>query len=137
MNVGVCWLLLFNVYCIHVDMSALGDAAFQAFTRAYTRRLPIVVLPYGACCLVWALALWGASSRFSQRALWFISSLLIVSILSTPWAAGGLDSMHDHGYTEAAYWQLQAAHLVRTLTISIAALLALLQTWRSPPTGLR
>ena len=50
-GVGVCWLLFFNVYCIHVDMSAVGESAFQAFTRGYTRRLPIVVLPFGAACL--------------------------------------------------------------------------------------
>lgn len=51
-NVGVGWLLYFNVYRIHVDMSALGDAALQAFSRGYTARLPIVVLPYGLMCLL-------------------------------------------------------------------------------------
>jgi hypothetical protein len=49
-GVGVGWLLFFNVYRIHVDLSAFGDAAFQAFSRGYTRRLPIVVLPYGVVC---------------------------------------------------------------------------------------
>ena len=38
-SVGVGWVLYFNVYRIHVDMSALGDAAFQTFSSAYTRRL--------------------------------------------------------------------------------------------------
>ncbi len=70
LNVGVAWLLYFNVYRIHVDLSAFGDAAFQAFNRGYTRRLPIVVLPYGAVCLVWTLALWSAPVRISRRALW-------------------------------------------------------------------
>ena len=131
-NVGTGWLLFFNVYCIHVDMSAVGDAAFQAFSRGYTRRLPIVVLPYGAACLAWALALWSAPARLSRRAIWIISTLCIVSILSTPWAAGAQGSMQEHGYTEAAYMQLQAAHLVRTLALTIAALLALFQGWRLP-----
>jgi hypothetical protein len=109
-SVGVAWLLFFNVYRIHVDMSAFGDAAFQAFSRGYTRRLPIVVLPYGATCLVWTLALWGAPARISRRALWGIATLCILSIVSTPWAAGAQGEMHDHGYTEQAYQQLQTSH---------------------------
>jgi hypothetical protein len=60
-------LLFFNVYRIHVDMSGFGDAAFQAFSRGYTRRLPIVVLPYGAMCLLWTLALWSSPARVSRR----------------------------------------------------------------------
>jgi hypothetical protein len=131
-SVGVCWLLFFNVYRIHVDMSAIGDAAFQAFSRGYTRRLPIVVLPYGATCLVWTLALWGAPARISRRALWGIATLCILSIVSTPWAAGALGEMHDHGYTEQAYQQLQTSHLVRTLALTIAAVWALVEGWRLP-----
>jgi hypothetical protein len=131
-GVGVCWLLFFNVYRIHVDMSAVGDAAFQAFSQGYTRRLPIVVLPYGATCLVWTLALWSAPARISHRALWGIATLCMLSIVSTPWAAGAQGDMQDHGYTEAAYRQLQASHLVRTLALTIAALWALAEGWRLP-----
>jgi hypothetical protein len=130
--VGVCWLLFFNVYRIHVDMSAFGDAAFQAFSRGYIRRLPIVVLPYGATCLVWTLALWGAPARISRRALWGIATLCILSIVSTQWAAGALGEMQDHGYTEQAYQQLQTSHLVRTLALTIAAVWALVEGWGLP-----
>ena len=92
----------------------------------------VVVLPYGALCLVWTLALWSAPVRISRRALWGIATLCIISIVSTPWAAGALGEMHDHGYTEQAYQQLQTAHLVRTLALTIAALWALAQGWRLP-----
>jgi hypothetical protein len=131
-NVGVSWLLFFNVYRLHVDMSAFGDAAFQAFSRGYTRRLPIVVLPYAAASLAWMLAPWAAPARISRRAVWGIATLLIISIASTPWAAGAQDTMQDHGYSEEAYRQLQAAHLVRSLAVSIAALWALVEGWRLP-----
>ncbi|WP_448097484.1 hypothetical protein [Luteibacter yeojuensis] len=131
-SVGICWLLFFNVYRIHVDMSAYGDAAFQAFSKGYTRRLPVVVLPYAATCLIWILALWSAPARVSRRALWTIATLLIVSIISTPWAAGAQDVMQDHGYSEAAYRQLQASHLVRSVAITIAAVWALAEVWRLP-----
>lgn len=67
--VGVSWLLYFNVYRIHVDMAGVGEAAFQAFTRGYTSRLPVVVLPYGAGALAAALGLWAAPGRFSRRAV--------------------------------------------------------------------
>jgi len=130
--VGVCWLAFFNVYQIHVDMSAIGDAAFHAFSRGYTRRLPIVVLPYAAACLAWTLALWGASTRISRRAVWGIATLCVLSILCTPWAALALDDMQDHGYTEAAYRQLQTSHLVRSLALTIAAVWALVEKWRLP-----
>ncbi|MEZ2416528.1 hypothetical protein [Luteibacter sp. RCC_6_2] len=131
-SVGVCWLLFFNVYRIHVDISAYGDAAFQAFSRGYTRRLPIVVLPYAATCLVWTLALWSAPARMSRRTLWIIATMMIVSIASTPWAAGAQDAMQDHGYSEAAYRQLQASHLVRSVAVTIAAVWALAEVWRLP-----
>jgi hypothetical protein len=131
-SVGVCWLLYFNVYRIHVDMSSYGDAAFQAFSRGYTRRLPIVVLPYGATCLAWTLALWSAPSRISRQALWGIATLLMVSIASTPWAAGAQDVMQDHGYSAGAFEQLQASHLVRTIAVTMAAAWAMWQVWRAP-----
>ncbi|WP_129779834.1 hypothetical protein [Peristeroidobacter soli] len=134
-NVGVGWLLFFNVYRIHVDMSALGDLAFQAFSRGYTRRLPIVVLPYGAACLAWVLALWSAPARISRRALWGIATLCVVSIISTPWAAGAQDEMQAHGYTEHAYLQLQTSHLVRTIAVTMAAVWALAEGWRLPKLG--
>lgn len=131
-GVGVCWLLFFNVYRIHVDMSIVGDAAFQAFSRGYTRRLPIVVLPFGAACLAWTLALWGKPARISRWAVLGIATLCIVSILSTPWAAFAQDDMQDHGYSEAAYRQLQISHLVRTLALTIAAVWALVEKCRLP-----
>jgi len=131
-GVGVGWVLFFNVYRIHVDLSAFGDAAFQAFSRGYTRRLAIVVLPYGATCLVWTLALWSAPARISRRSLWGIATLCILSIVSTPWAAGAQDEMQAHGYTEQAYQQLQTSHLVRTLAFTIAAVWALAEGWRLP-----
>jgi hypothetical protein len=131
-SVGVGWLLYFNVYRIHVDMSAYGDAAFQAFSRGYTRRLPIVVLPYAATCLVWVLALWSTPVRMSRRALWIIATLLIVSIASTPWAAGAQDTMQAHGYSAEAYRQLQASHLVRSIAVTVAAVWALAAAWRLP-----
>jgi len=134
-SVGVCWMAFFNVYCIYVDMSAVGDVAFQAFARGYTSRLPIVVLPFGATCLLWALALWSAPGRISRRAIWGIATLCILSIVSTPWAAGAHDSLHDHGYTPEAYLQLQTAHLIRTLALTFAAVWALAQTWRRPEPG--
>ncbi len=133
--VGVGWLLFFNVYRIHVDMGGFGDAAFQAFSRGYTRRLPIVVLPYGAMCLLWTLALWSSPARVSRRAVWGIATLLIISIASTPWAAGALDAMQDHGYSEDARRQLQTSHLARTLAITIAAVWALVEAWRVPKRG--
>lgn len=131
-GIGGCWILFFNIYRIHVDMSTIGDAAFQAFSRGYTRRLPIVVLPYGATCLVWTLALWGAPARISRRALWGIATLCVLSIVSTPWAAGAQDDMQDHGYTVAAYQQLQISHFIRTLAFTFAGLWALIEAWRIP-----
>lgn len=131
-SVGVCWLLFFNVYRIHVDMSVVGDAAFQAFSRGYTKRLPIVVLPYGAVCLIWTLALWGAPARISRWTVWGVATLCLISILSTPWAAFAQGDMQDHGYTDAAYRQLQTSHLLRTLALTIAAVWALGEKWRPP-----
>ncbi|WP_348013699.1 hypothetical protein [Roseateles sp.] len=131
-SAGVTWLLYFNVYRIHVDMSALGNAAFHAFARAYTSRLPVVVLPFGAMCLVWTLALWGVPTRVSRRALWGVATLLIISIASTPWAAGAHDLMHDSGYTDEAYNQLQFAHLVRSLAVTAATVWAHVEAWRLP-----
>ena len=40
--------------------------------------------------------------------------------------------MHDHGYTEQAYQQLQTSHLVRSLALTFAALWALVEGWRLP-----
>ena len=130
--VGVCWLLFFNVYRIHVDMSALGNEALQAFGRGYTRRLPIVVLPYGLTCLVWTLALWTAPGRLTRRAVWAIATLCMVSILTTPFAAGALGDMQEHGFTDGAYRQLQVAHLARTVALTVAATWAIVQGWSLP-----
>jgi hypothetical protein len=82
--------------------------------------------------LVWTLALWSAPARISRRSLWGIATLCILSIVSTPWAAGAQDEMQAHGYTEQAYQQLQTSHLVRTLAGTIAALWALAEGWRLP-----
>jgi hypothetical protein len=125
--VGVCWLLYFNVYRIHVDMAAVGNTAFQAFTRGYTMRLPVVVLPYGAGAFVATLALWAGPGRFSRRATWGIATLWMLSVASTPWAAGAQGDMQEQGFSEAAFQQLQMSHLVRTLCLSGAAVWTLLQ----------
>ncbi|HEV7610669.1 MAG TPA: hypothetical protein VGO37_02200 [Steroidobacteraceae bacterium] len=90
------------------------------------------MLPYGATCLVWTLALWSAPTRISRLALWGIATLSILSIVSTPWATGAQDEMQTHGYTEQAYQQLQASHLVRTLALTIAAVWALVEGWGIP-----
>lgn len=131
-NVGVGWLLYFNVYRIHVDMSALGDAALQAFSRGYTTRLPIVVLPYGLMCLLAVLGLWGEPGRISRRALWGIATLLVLNILSTPFAAGAQGDIQEHGFTLKAYQQLQMAHLFRSVMITIAAVWGIVEGWRLP-----
>jgi len=131
-NVGVGWLLYFNVYRIHADMAALGDAAFQAFARGYTTRLPIVVLPYGAGALVATLGLWAAPGRFSRRALWGMATLWMLSVAATPWAAGAQGDMHDQGFSDAAFQQLQTSHLARSLCLSLAAVWALLPGTRLP-----
>lgn len=131
-NVGVGWLLFCNVYPIHIDMAALGNEALQAFSRGYTRRLPIVVLPYGLTCLVWALALWSKPGRYSRRDLWGIATLCTISVLVTPFAAGAQGEMQEHGFTYDAYNELQTAHLVRTLALTIAALWATIEGWRAP-----
>jgi hypothetical protein len=131
-NVGVCWLLVFNVYPIHVDMHLLSESALQAFSRAYTRKLPIVVLPYGLACFAWVLALWSAPVRLSRQAIWGIATLCIISIVVTPLAANAQGDMQEHGFTDAAYSQLISAHVARTLAMSIAAVWALAQTWRLP-----
>ena len=126
-SVGVCWLLYFNVYRIHVDMAAVGNTAFQAFTRGYTSRLPIVVLPFGAGAFFATLGLWAAPGRFSPRATWGIATLWMLSLASTPWAAGAQGDMQEQGFSEAAFRQLQLSHLVRTLCVSGAAVWTLLQ----------
>jgi len=120
-NFGMCWLLYFNVYRIHVDMAAVSDVAFLAFARGYTTRLPIVVLPYGAGALAAALALWSAPTGVSRRALWGTATLWLLSVASTHWAVGAHDDMHDHGFSDAAFQQLQLAHLARSLCVSAAA----------------
>ena len=131
-GVGMAWLLFFNVYRIHVDMHALGNEALQAFSRSYTSRLPVVVLPYGLTCLVWSLALWAAPARLSRRALWGIATLCMISILTTPFAAAAQGDMQEHGFTDASYMQLQAAHLARSLAFTLAALWTLVEGWRLP-----
>ena len=131
-NVGVGWLLYFNVYRIHVDMSKLGDPALQAFTRGYTTRLPIVVLPYGIICLLAVLSLWSKPARISRRALWGIATLLILTILTTPFAAGAQGDIQDHGFTQQAYQKLLMAHLARTVLTTIAAVWGILEGWRLP-----
>ena len=128
--VGVCWLLYFNVYRIHTDMAAIGNAAFQAFTRGYTARLPVVVLPYGAGALAAALSLWAEPGRFSRRSLWGIATLWLLSVATTPWAAGAQGDMQEQGFSDAAYQQLQVAHLARTLILSLAAIWALVHDRR-------
>ncbi len=125
--VGVGWLLYFNVYRIHVDMAAVGNTAFQAFTRGYTTRLPVVVLPYGAGAFFAALGLWATPGRFSRRTTWGIATLWMLSIASTPWAAGAQGDMQEQGFSEAAFRQLQMSHLVRTLCLSGAAVWTLLR----------
>lgn len=129
-SVGVCWLLYFNVYRIHADMAAVGTAAFQAFARGYTTRLPVVVLPYGAGALAAALTLWAAPGRSSRRATWGIATLWLLSVAMTPWAAGAQGDMHDQGFSDAAFQQLQMSHLARTLFLSVAAVWALVQNRR-------
>lgn len=131
-NVGVGWLLYFNVYRIHVDMSALGNAALQAFSRSYTARLPIVVLPYGLMCLLTVLGLWSKPGRISRRALWGIATLVVLNILSTPFAAGAQGDIQEHGFTTHAYQQLQMAHLFRSMLITIAAGWAMVEGWGLP-----
>jgi hypothetical protein len=131
-NVGVAWLLYFNVYRIHLDMSALGDAALQAFSRGYTTRLPIVVLPYGVICLLGVLALWSEPARASRRALWGIATLFVLTVLATPFAAGAQGDIQEHGFTQQAYQQLQMSHLVRSVLTTIAALWGIAEGWRLP-----
>jgi len=132
-NVGVAWLLYFNVYPIHVDMAALGDVALKAYGRGYTTRLPIVVLPFAAGALAAALGLWATPGRFTRRALWGIATLWMLSLVSTPWAAGAQGDMHDHGFSDAAFRQLQLAHLARSVCVTMAAVWALLQVKRPTP----
>lgn len=122
---GMAWLLYCNVYRIHVDMSALGNEALHAFNRGYTRRLPIVVLPYGLACLVSIILLWSEPLRLSRRVTWAIATLCIISVLSTPVAAGALGDMQEQGFSDGAYQRLMVSHLVRTVALTIAAVLAL------------
>jgi len=131
-GVGMCWLLYFNVYRIHVDMNVLGEQALHAFNRAYTAHLPIVVLPYGLTCLVSVLGLWSEPVRLSQPVLWAAATLCIISIVTTPFAAGALGDMHDHGFSDSAYQQLQVAHFARSLALTAAALWVLIAGWTRP-----
>ena len=124
-SVGVGWLLYFNVYRIHIDMAALSDAALQVFSRGYTRRLPIVVLPFGAGALAAALCLWAVPGGVPRRARWGIATLWMLSLASTPWAAGAQGDMQEHGFNDASFQQLQMAHLARTVCVSVAAVWAL------------
>ncbi len=54
----------------------------------------------------------------------------MLSVVSTPWAAGAQGDMQEQGFSEAAFRQLQMAHLVRTLCLSVAAVWALVQDQR-------
>jgi len=40
--------------------------------------------------------------------------------------------MQDHGYSEEAYRQLQASHLIRTLAVTIAAVWVRAEMWHLP-----
>lgn len=131
-GVGMGWLLYFNVYRIHVDMHALSEAALQAFSRGYTTRLPIVVLPYGLACLVSVLGLWSEPGRLSRPVLWAVATLCVFSIFTTPFAAGAQGDMQEHGFSDSAYQQLQVAHLARTLAFTVAALWILIAGWSRP-----
>lgn len=73
------------------------------------------------------LCLWAAPGRFSRTALWGIATLWVLSVVTTKWAAGAQDDMHDYGFTDAAFQQLQLAHLARTLCLSVAAVWSLQQ----------
>lgn len=132
-NVGAGWLLLLAVYPIHVDMHLLGESALQAFSRGYTSRLPIVVLPYGFACLAWAAALWSTSTRFTRQAIWVIATLCVISVAASPFAANAQGDMQENGFTNAAYTQLMYGHVVRTVAMSLAAMWALIQSWQ--PSG--
>lgn len=90
------------------------------------------MLPYGATCLIWALALWSTAGKISGRALWAIASLQVISIASTPMAAVALSEMQDSGFSERAHHQLLNSHLVRTFVITISAVLALADVWLLP-----
>jgi hypothetical protein len=131
-NVGAGWLLYLAVYPIHVDMHVLSESALQVFSRGYTTRLPIVVLPYGFACLAWACALWGASARLSRRSIWIVATLCVISVIASPFAANAQGDMQEHGFSDAAYHQLMLAHLVRTLAITVAAAWVSVQVWRLP-----
>ena len=136
-NVGVFWLLYFNIYRIHLDMNALGDAALQTFSRGYTARLPVVILPYGLTCLFAVLALWSEPVRISRRGLWGIATLLVLTILITPFAGGAQDDIQDHGFTQQAYQQLQMLHLFRSVLVTIAAVWGIGEGWRLPKVDAR
>ena len=131
-NAGICWFAFFNVYPIHVDMRLVGQSSLHAFSRGYISRLHIVVLPYGLACLAWALALWSAPARLSRQAIWGIATLCVISVVVTPFAANAQGDMLDNGFTDAAYGRMMSAHAVRTLALSVAAIWALVQTWRLP-----
>ena len=47
-------------------------------------------------------------------------------------AAGAQGDMQEQGFSDAAFRQLQLAHLARTLCVSVAAVWALLQDRRAP-----
>jgi len=132
-TVGVCWVLYFNVYRIHVDMAALGDAALRAFSRGCTTRLPVVVPPFGAGALAATLGLWASPGRVPRGVPWDIATSWMLSVASTPWAAGAQGDMQDHGFSQAAFQQLQLSHLARTLCVSVAGVWALLPVARPRP----
>lgn len=79
-----------------------------------------------------AIGLWSKPDRISRRALWGIATLVVLNILSTPFAAGAQGHIQDHGFTPQAYQQLQMAHLFRSVLITIAAVWAIVEEWGLP-----
>jgi hypothetical protein len=124
-NVSTGWVLYRAVYPIYVDMSAVSPEAFHAFGIGYLSRLAIVILPYGLMCLVWSLLLWVKHPNVSRAKVWSIVVILLISVVVTPLAGTAQDTMSETGFAADLYDRLKWAHLVRTIMVTAAGILAL------------
>lgn len=125
-NVASCWLAQTIFYPIYLDMNAIGNEAFHAYSRAYLTKLHAIILPGGLMCIFWALSLWRPLVGVSRAKLWAIVMMCVAFVLVTPVPAGAQDDMFDYGYSIELYSRLIWSHTFRTVLFTVMGVLALL-----------
>jgi len=112
-------------YPIYSDFVPFGQEAFRALGHGYLSRLPILLLPIAAMCVVWVLLLWFPSRYVPRRIVWAIVGLCVGFVAVTPLSAGAQDRMLEEGFSEGMYAQLMWSNGARSVIFTAIGLLAL------------